>query len=135
MTRAAVIPTASIPLMWERILPQVVSFCDHSQGSYDPPYIYDKLLSGQMQAWLMMSDDKMLGITLTELRQTLIKELIIIVCTGEEMLSWNHLTSVLENYAKSIGCKKICGIAREGWKKILKPQGYHLTHVVLEKML
>lgn len=135
MTRAAVIPTANIPLMWPRLYPWAEDFCNHSQGSYDPAYILAKLTSGEMQAWLMLDNEKMLGITLTEIRQTLIKELIIIVCTGEEMLSWHHLTKVLENYGKSIGCKKIVGIARPGWAKILKPDGWTMPHVIVEKIL
>jgi hypothetical protein len=134
-TRVELIPNASIDLMWPRILPYVESFCEDSDGSIDPEFVLENLKTGAMNAWYMMGEDGMLGVTLTELRQTKIKEFIIFVCTGEEMVSWYDLIEELEKYARSIGCKKSVAVTREGWKKMLKPKGYMLTHVVLEKTL
>lgn len=133
--RATAVPTASVELMWPRLLPWVERFCADSQESYDAAFIFENLKDGTMQAWFMMGDDGILGVTLTEVRQTKIKELIIIVCTGKDMVSWSHLVSELEKYAIQIGCKKICGIARPGWEKILTPLGYKKKHIELEKML
>lgn len=129
------IVTKEIPLYWLHLLPWVKDFCSYSQESYSPEYVREKLESGEMQAWLMKRGIDTLGVTLTEIRITEIKELVIIVCTGDEMREWHHLTAALEKYAKSIGCRKICAIARPGWERILKPANFVKTHVILEKML
>lgn len=133
--RAVPILTKDIHLAWPMILPWAEEFCQHSQGSYDPPFILKNLATGAMQAWLMQDGDQVLGVTLTEVRQTVIRELTIIICTGKQMESWHFLTSALEKYAKAMGCQKLCGVARPGWEKILQPSGWKKTHVFLEKML
>lgn len=120
---------------WPRILPWAEDFCQHSQGSYDPPYIFDKLQRGSMQTWLVMKDDDIAAVCLTEIRKTLIRECVIVVMTGEDMSSWVELLALLEKYAIAMGCKKMVGVARPGWERVIKPMGYKKTHVQLEKDL
>lgn len=133
--RLVVANTDHIDSFWPRILPWAEDFCQHSQGSYDPPYILANLQKGAMQCWLVMKGEEIRAVILTEIRKTIIKECVIVVTTGEDMSLWIHLLKTLENYAILMGCQKIIGIARPGWEKVLKPFGYKKTHVELEKML
>lgn len=56
--------------------------------------------------------------------------------TGRCRKSWEHLLPELERYCKEhLGCAALRAIARPGWLKILKPKGYHMTHVVAEREL
>ncbi len=127
--------TTSISDFWPKILPWAEDFCQHSQGSYDPPFIKEKLQKGQMQCWLVMKGEEIAAVCLTEIRKTLIKECVIVVMTGDDMASWVHLLKLLEKYAISMGCKKMVGIARPGWERVIKPMGYRKTHVQVEKDL
>lgn len=129
------IPNENIGTWWSQVLPWAEEFCQHSQGSYDPQYILERLNDSLMQLWLIMNDDVIFGVVLTEIRQTKIKECIIVVTTGREMESWVHLLKTLEKYAMLMGCTKMVGIARPGWEKILKPLGYKKMHVQLEREL
>lgn len=129
------IHTDKINELWPRILPWAQEFCQHSQESYDPPYILEKLNNAKMQLWLVMNDADIFGIILTEVRMTKIKECVIVVATGEDMESSVHLLKTLEKYALLMGCKKMIGIARPGWERVLKPFGYKKTHVQVEKFL
>lgn len=129
------VPTENINELWPKILPWAEDFCQYSQGSYDPPYILGKLQMGQMQLWLVMKNEGILAVVLTEIRKTIIKECVIVVTAGKNMDAWIHLLMTLEKYAILMGCQKIIGIARPGWEKVLKPLGYKKTHVELEKML
>lgn len=129
------IQTKTIDEWWPKILPWAEDFCEHSQGSYDPPYILEKLRDAHMQIWLIMNGSIIIGVVLTEVRMTKIKECVIVVTTGKNMASWVHLLKLLEKYAVLMGCKKMIGIARPGWEKTLKPYGYRKTHIQVEREL
>lgn len=36
----------------------------------------------------------------------------------------NHMEPVICEWAKAMGCKKIFGVGRKGFEKVLKPKGY-----------
>lgn len=129
------VPTANIDEWWPEVLPWAEDFCQYSQGSYTPDYILERLQKSLMQLWLAMDGKNIVAVCLTEIRKTVIKEYVIVVMTGEDMLSWIHMLGDLENYARSLGCQKIVGVARPGWEKILKPIGYRKTHITVEKEL
>lgn len=120
---------------WPKILPWAEEFCQHSQESYDPDYILERLRHSLMQLWLVIKEGNIEAVCLTEIRRTRIKEFIIVVMTGNNMKEWLHLLEPLEKQAKLAGCKKMVGVAREGWVKILKPLGYEKRHVQVEKWL
>lgn len=125
----------TIDVWWPKILPWAEEFCQHSQGSYDTNYILKMIQESLMLPWLIMKEEEIFGVCLTEIRRTIIKECVIIVCMGSDMASWKHLLPTLEKYAICMGCKKLVAVARPGWEKIFKPYGYRKTHVQLEKDL
>ena len=52
--------------------------------------------------------------------------------TGKGRQQWQHLLSVIEDFAEQHGCDQMELIARPGWARILKQYKYKRTHVVLE---
>ncbi len=55
---------------------------------------------------------------------------------GENRAAWIHLFGELESYLRDQqGCTAIDAIARPGWTKHLKSNGYRETHRVFEKEL
>jgi hypothetical protein len=59
----------------------------------------------------------------------------VMAIAGDDMAGWLHLLPDLEAWAKAQGCKIMEPLARPGWRKLLKPYGYRMTHVLLEKEL
>ena len=55
--------------------------------------------------------------------------------TGNSRNQWQHLISVIEDFAKHNECDGMEIISRPGWQKILQNYNYRRTHVVLEKQL
>jgi len=55
--------------------------------------------------------------------------------TGQRYKTWAHLLPEFEQLLKLAGVVECRPICRPGWAKILKPSGYRLTHITMEKVL
>jgi hypothetical protein len=57
-------------------------------------------------------------------------------CTGKQRSEWERAgVMVIEQWAREIGANRVRPLTRPGWERVLKPLGYHKTHVMLEKDL
>jgi len=94
----------------------------------DFPEIETAVLSGDQLLWLAISDHVEAAAT-THLSRGVCT---LTACGGRQMERWLPLFDRIEKYAKDEGCKmRIYG--RPGWQRVLS--GYHVEHVVLEKIL
>ena len=59
----------------------------------------------------------------------------IFIVTGRQRQQWQHLISVLEDFALENNCTNMELFARLGWKRIMEQFDYKQTHVVLEKTI
>lgn len=59
----------------------------------------------------------------------------IVWCSGKDRNSYQHLLSEFEALLRDAGCSVVRPIARYGWTKFLKAQGYKMSHVIMEKQL
>lgn len=130
-----IVGSDEVSAWWPRVKPWADDFCEHSQGSFDSGYILDNLTAEMMQLWVVMRDDELIAVCLTEVRVTKLTECVIIVMTGSDMRAWLPLLEKLEEYARQMGCQKMVGVARPGWEKMISPYGYKKTHVQMEKRL
>jgi hypothetical protein len=55
--------------------------------------------------------------------------------TGQRYKTWAHMLPDFEQLLKLAGVVECRPICRPGWAKILKPAGYRLTHITMEKVL
>jgi len=55
--------------------------------------------------------------------------------TGQRYKTWAYLLPEFEQLLKRAGVVECRPICRPGWAKILKPAGYRLTHIAMEKVL
>jgi len=93
-----------------------------------------------MQLWIIWDKDKSTtlekyyGVVVTEVVQRKLKRSCqIFIMTGKHRQKWQHLISVLEDFAEEQECQQMELFARPGWQKILQNYNYKRTHVVLEK--
>jgi hypothetical protein len=112
-------------------------FAIAERGRLDPLEMERLLFSGEAQAFLVWDAEikkaqAFLGVRYTRRADGRIAELIWL--TGENRRAWLHLFAELETYLRAHqGCIGIKSIARPGWSKLLKENGYRLTHQVMEK--
>ena len=95
-----------------------------------------------MQLWVVWDKDKpttlekYYGVVVTEIvKRKLIQSCNIFIVTGRNRQKWQHLISVLEDFALENNCTNMELFARKGWEKIMEQFDYKKTHVVLEKQI
>ena len=125
----------NVETVWPQILPLIRTVTDRSGD--DPQEILHALTGQKAQLVLGSSTDGIEAICVTEL--VTVHNRYVCNCwiiAGRKRENWLHYLNELESWAKSKGCVAMRHAqARTGWKRILKPQGYRVTRVVLEKEL
>lgn len=88
--------------------------------------IYEDLLSGEMQLWLVKVEDKLKAAVVTMVEQHPRKSILRVMHVGGfDMKLWlDHLIDALTFAAKRAGCKNILADCRLGWAKKLPLRGW-----------
>lgn len=107
------------------------SFC--RDGSTSPERLLAEVEEKQRQLWVGERDGEPMVAVLTTIGPDLLQTMQVTHAAGREREAWLHLWADLEEWAKSIGCKRIEAVARPGWERVLKDM--KKTHVILEKRL
>ena len=89
-----------------------------------------QVLSGEQLLWLAVSD-KIEAAATTHLSNNVCT---IVACSGHQMTRWLPLREKIEAYARDEGCDRVRLFGRKGWERVLMLDGYHVEHVVMEKM-
>lgn len=128
------IPSDMMVDWWATIEPTVETACARSGGRYGASDILEYARDGRMQIWVVMEEHEMLSLTITEIVNfPKFRECRLLACTGSDYKRWVHLLSIIEEWAVSVGCRKMLAITRLGWEKVLSD--YKKTHIYLEKDL
>jgi len=100
--------------------------------------LFGQIKRGEVRLTLVWDDDSnqavaLIGIRLHMRDQDLIAE----ICwtTGRDYKAWIGLLPELEKMLRLAGVVECRPICRPGWAKILKANGYRLTHMMMEKVL
>lgn len=95
------------------------------------------IFNGDVQLWLLLSEDEFKGIVLTDIRtveSTKYKTVRIIGASGENGLDFADQVKVIEDWAWDMDCDAVLPVGREGWKRPLSSYGYEVERVVYRKM-
>lgn len=115
--------------------PYILQISERSRT--DPAAKERMLFAGEAQAFLVWDDETkrpqaFLGVHYATRDKDRIGELVWLM--GENRAAWAHLFGDLETYLRDQqGCVGIKAIARPGWSRHLKANGYRMTHLVMEK--
>lgn len=123
---------------WHRIEHLVKEAMLTTKGKYRSHHIFMHLLKATMQLWLAVDTEaKIHAVAITEIVNYPAGARVCrcICVTGEGREEWQHLMADVEKMAKRNGCTDISLQARWGWTRIMKQQGYELTHAQLDKSL
>lgn len=100
--------------------------------------LIDRIMRKEMRLVLVWDEQRtraaaLLGVRLHYRGDDLIGELLWLV--GDDCKSWQHLLPDVEQMLRDAGCVECRPLCRPGWSRLLKQQGYKLTHVQMEKVL
>jgi len=134
------IPSSNLDDVWSLVKKDISEALSYSGNHTDSDFVYDTLKEDKMQLWVVWDKDKpttlekYYGVVVTEIvKRKLIQSCNIFIVTGRHRQQWQHLISVLEDFAIENNCTNMELIARKGWKRIMEQFDYKQTHVVLEK--
>jgi len=95
------------------------------------------VVNGQMQLWVVVDEDKILGHTITEVKQyPQCKMLVVQYCamqTGTLEEVEDHMQDLASRFAKDAGCAGIEFIGRPGWRNTANKYGYTTRSVTYQK--
>lgn len=118
--------------LWLPFLPSIARRTKESVSE-----LIRKVTHFEVRLTLIMDDDDkpvaLLGVRLHMRGNDLIAEWVWM--TGHNYKTWAHLLPEFEQLLKQAGVVECRPICRPGWAKILKPAGYRLTHIAMEKVL
>ena len=136
------IPSSNLDDVWSLVKKDISEALSYSGNHTDAQFVYDTLKEDKMQLWVVWDKDKSTtlekyyGVVVTEIIQRKLKRSCqIFIMTGRHRQKWQHLISVIEDFAEEQECQQMELYARPGWQKILQNYNYKRTHVVLEKTI
>ena len=136
------IPSSNLDDVWSLVKKDISEALSYSGNHTDAQFVYESIKENKMQLWVVWDKDKpttlekYYGVVVTEIvKRKLIKSCNIFIVTGRQRQKWQHLISVLEDFALENNCTNMELIARKGWKRIMEQFEYKQTHVVLEKQI
>ena len=134
------IPSSNLDDVWSLVKKDIAEALSYSGNHTDAQFVYDCVKENKMQLWVVWDKDKpttlekYYGVVVTEIvKRKLIQSCNIFIVTGRHRQQWQHLISVLEDFAIENNCTNMELIARKGWQRIMEQFDYKQTHVVLEK--
>ena len=134
------IPSSNLDDVWSLVKKDISDALSYSGNHTDAQFVYDCVKENKMQLWVVWDKDKKTtidkyyGVVVTEIvKRKLIQSCNIFIVTGRHRQQWQHLISVLEDFAIENNCTNMELIARKGWQRIMEQFDYKQTHVVLEK--
>lgn len=135
MPKLFAIDPKQIDMFWEAVRPFIETAM--AESLYDEPSsVYEAIKEARAVLWVVWEDGEIHAVVVTQLeQQPKAKICSIWICTGTGREDWEHLISEIEAFAVREGCTLMRHCARPGWARVLKPRGYVMSHVILEKAL
>ena len=136
------IPSSNLDDVWSLVKKDISDALSYSGNHTDAQFVYETIKQNKMQLWIVWDKDKeatidkYYGVVVTEIvKRKLIQSCNIFIVTGRHRQKWQHLISVLEDFAVENNCTNMELFARKGWQRIMEQFDYKQTHVVLEKQI
>lgn len=125
-----------IPKLWAQVMPLIKRVTDRFDAGYDETLVYERLLSGDHQLWIIFDDD-LKGVFVTEVQiHPFFKILSVPIVAGDEMDTWlDDLVSTTVEFGRHHDCKYIEGYGRKGWVRRLSDYGFKDYSVTVRREL
>ena len=106
----------------------------YTYGRYTSDDIYDSVTEHDYQLWVAFDGKDIKGAVVTNIMVYPKRKLLCMsFCGGHGLKEWKEpMLSLLQRYAKDMGCDGIEATARAGWAKIFQSDGYKQNWVTFE---
>lgn len=128
---AYIVPRVNVDQAW----PGVAEMIDEAYKSADeimPHDMLDQLRSGHRQLWVVWNGEAVVAAVMTriiQLRSCRAVQITAAGGTGVEL--WKDLITLIEDFARNEGCRKVTIEGRPGWERLYPD--YHRVRVVIER--
>ena len=123
-------------LNWHRLLPILERALNHGHQETNNVTYLARVLQLQAQLWEITDDNQTVGVVLTQfLSYSNYQTLHLIALAGDNLDSWIHLYSHIEDFAKHNKAKAIESWGRKGWARYLPKllPGFRESYVIMRK--
>ena len=112
------------------IAPFLSKIDDIDKGRWSLDGCLDDIKNGDLIAWMVWSEDKVIAVITTRICQARIKYLVIEDVAGTRLNEWiAQAHDEIEQLAKQLGCSQITSGGRAGWEKYFKQFGFTKSRV------
>lgn len=114
-----------VPANWEHIRPAFENFAERSDGRWTVDYLVGEVMNRQKQVW-KINDWQAVALTSVGPEAAYVT---MEAVAGSGHLDWYaEFEETVAAWAKALGAKRMFCMARAGWTKSLKAQGYKEIH-------
>jgi len=134
----SIIPPDRCRSVWKSAKVHLKRAIEVSHGRWEPEYVLASLVLGEHNLWIVVDDKGTVDGTITTQIVHYPEKTMLAVhfLGGDHFDDWyQYLLDTLSRYAKDGGCAGIECIARHGFWKWFKQDGFQKTSVFYEKLL
>lgn len=134
MIEVSLVPAQFIDTCWAQIEPFMERAAKYTYGRYTSDDIYDSIVEHDYQLWVAFDATGIKGAVVTNIGIYPKRKLLTMAfCGGRDLKEWKApMLSLLQRFAKDMGCDGIESTARAGWAKIFSNDGYKQHWVTFE---
>jgi hypothetical protein len=134
MIEVSLVPTQFIDTCWSQIEPFMKRAAKYTYGRYTSDDIYDSVVEHNYQLWVAFDATGIKGAVVTNIGIYPKRKLLTMAfCGGRDLKEWKDpMLSLLQRFAKDMGCDGIESTARAGWAKVFSNDGYKQHWVTFE---
>lgn len=131
------IPTNDVRSAWGKVKGLLKPAIDRSSGRWTPEYVLASLVLGEQSLWVAVHNNRVLGAATSQISQYPEKKNVAIhFLGGTDWDDWYpKLLETISDYGKANGCESIECLARSGFWKWFKQDGFEKTSVFYEKKI
>ena len=131
------VPMGQVYATLPALLPHLETSAEWTKGRAGVDDLVRFVVNGQMQLWVVVDEDSILGHTITEIKQyPQCKMLVVQYCAMEpgtlEKVE-DHMQDLAARFAKDAGCAGIEFIGRPGWRNTANKYRYTTQSVTYQK--
>jgi len=130
----SMVPPQLINTCWKQVEPFMDKAAKYTYGRFTSDDIYDSVMEHDYQLWVAFDSSVIKGAVVTNVMVYPKRKLLCMsFCGGYDLKEWKEpMLSLLQRYAKDMGCDGIEATARAGWAKIFQSDGYKQNWVTFE---
>lgn len=134
MIEVSLVPVHLINTCWAKVEPFMAKAAKYTYGRFTSGDIYDSVMEHDYQLWVAFDEAVIKGAVVTNVMVYPKRKLLCMsFCGGYDLKEWKEpMLSLLQRYAKDMGCDGIEATARAGWAKIFQSDGYKQNWVTFE---